>query len=125
MKQSVVSGVLVFNDKNEVLLVKKPDGVGPYPGTYLTPGGGVHIAEPADKAATRELYEETGVEVKNLKRMWFSDVVTPNWEGVETHYIMLFYTAEYVSGNLQSTEEEPELEIIQWFDKKEVQKLPL
>ena len=37
MKKVVVTGVLVKNDKEEYLLVKKPKGVGPYAGTYLTP----------------------------------------------------------------------------------------
>ena len=67
MNKSVVTGILVRNDKGNLLLVKKPDGVGPYAGMYLTPGGGVKTGEAVDNAVLRELYEETGVKINNLK----------------------------------------------------------
>jgi len=123
--KSVVTGVPVSKD-DKVLLVKKPDGVGPYAGMYLTPGGGVKTGEPADKAALRELYEETGVNVTDLQRLGFDDAVTANWKGVETHYIMLLYTAKYLAGDLAPTEgDDDHLAVIKWFSKEELQKLPL
>lgn len=76
MNISVVTGILVKNDEGKILLVKKPDGVGPYQGNFLTPGGGVESGESIDKAVQRELYEETGVKVNNLKRVLFDDDFT-------------------------------------------------
>ena len=112
MKKSVVTGILVRKD-DKVILVKKPENVGPYAGTYLTPGGGVNTEEEIDEAALRELYEETGVKVTNLNRAYFDNAVTENWKGDKTHYIMLLYTAYYLSGNLQSTKgDDDNLEII-------------
>lgn len=126
LKKSVVTGILVSNSEGKLLLVKKPDGVGPYKGTYLTPGGGVNIGEPADEAALRELYEETSVKVRNLKRVFFDDDVTENWQGIPRHYIMLMYTADYVSGDLRPTEgDDDNLEVINWFAKDELGALPL
>lgn len=126
LKKSVVTGVLVRNAAGKLLLVKKHEGVGPYAGTYLTPGGGVNTGEAADKAALRELYEETGVKVKNLKRVFFDDDVTENWQGVPRHYIMLMYTADYVSGDLHPTEgDDDNLEVIKWFSKDELDSIPL
>lgn len=126
LKKSVVSGVLVKNDEGKLLLVKKPDGVGPYAGMYLTPGGGVETGEFADAAALRELYEETGVKVRNLQRVYFDDDITENWEGIKRHFIMLLYTADYVSGDLQPTEgDDDNLEIIRWFTVEELKSLPL
>jgi len=126
MKKSAVTGILVSNSDGKLLLVKKPDGVGPYKGTYLTPGGGVNTGEPADEAALRELYEETGVKVENLKRVFFDDDVTENWEGIPRHYIMLMYTADYVSGDLKPTEgDDDNLEVIKWFSKDELKGIPL
>ena len=124
--KSVVTGILVKHPDGRVLLVKKPDGVGPFPGTYLTPGGGVSDGEPIDEAALRELYEETGVKVKNLKRAFFDDFITPNWRGDVRHFIALLYTADYVSGDLQPTEgDDDNLEVIKWFTAEEVKRLPL
>lgn len=126
MDKSVVTGILVKNSEGKLLLVKKPDGVGPYAGMYLTPGGGVKTGEAIDNAVLRELYEETGVKVKNLKRITFDDAVTDNWQGIETHYIMLLYTGDYVSGNLKPTDgDDDNLEIIKWFTVEELNDLPL
>lgn len=126
MNKSVVTGILVLNSEGKLLLVKKPDGVGPYAGTFLTPGGGVKIGEPIDEAVLRELYEETGVRIRNLKRVFFDDGVTKNWKGVETHYIMLLYTADYVSGDLRPTEgDDDNLEVIDWFKVENLANLQL
>jgi len=126
LKKSVVSGILVKNSEGKLLLVKKPDGVGPYKGTYMTPGGGVETGESADDAASRELYEETGVKLSNLKRVFFDDDVTDNWEGIPRHYIMLMYTGDYVSGDLKPTEgDDDNLEVIKWFSIEEAKGLPL
>jgi 8-oxo-dGTP diphosphatase len=126
MEKTVVTGILVKNDEGKVLLVKKRDGVGPYAGTYLTPGGGVKIGESADEAVQRELYEETGVKAANIKRVLFDDDVTENWKGEKTHFIMLLYTGDYVSGELKPTKNDDDnLEIIKWFSPSDVVKLSL
>jgi 8-oxo-dGTP diphosphatase len=116
LKKTVVAGVLVKNADNEFLLVKKANNVGPYAGTYLTPGGGVETGESADNAALRELYEETGVKVKNFQRAFFDDDVTENWEGIKRHFIMLLYSADYESGELHQTEgNDDEFEDVGWY----------
>lgn len=126
LKKSVVTGVLVTNADNQLLLVKKPDGVGPYAGTYLTPGGGVNTGERIIDAAQRELYEETGVRATNLRPVLFDDDITENWLGELRHYIMLMYTGDYVSGDLQPTDgDDDNLEVIKWFRTDELNDLPL
>jgi 8-oxo-dGTP diphosphatase len=126
MRISVVTGILVKNIHNQYLLVKKIPDVGPYPDTYLTPGGGVNPGEPIDHAVLRELFEETGVTVTNLKRVIFDDALTPNWQGIETHYIMLLYTADYVSGNLQPTAgNDDQFSDVRWASVSDLNTLPL
>jgi ADP-ribose pyrophosphatase YjhB (NUDIX family) len=126
METVVVTGILVRNTKGQLLLVKKPADVGPYSGMYLPPGGNVERNEPVDEAALRELYEETGVKVKNLKRVYFDDNFTEDWQGRRKHFIGLLYTADYESGNLQPTEEDDDkLEVIRWFSPGELHDLPL
>jgi ADP-ribose pyrophosphatase YjhB (NUDIX family) len=125
LKKVVVSGVLVRNG-DKILLLRKADGAGPYGGTYLTPGGGVETGESIDDAATRELYEETGVKVKNLKRAYFDDDVTENWQGIKKHYIMLLYTADYESGDLKPTEgNDDKFDDVGWFSKADLNSIKM
>jgi ADP-ribose pyrophosphatase YjhB (NUDIX family) len=125
MNKAVVVGVLVKN-ADKFLLVKKADNIGPYAGTYLTPGGYIEKNESADAAVIRELYEETGVKVKNLTRVFFDDDITQNWRGEKVHFIMLLYSAEFVSGNLKPTAgDDDNLEVIKWFSMDEIKSLPL
>ena len=126
VEKSVVTGILVRDAEGKVLLVKKSDGRGPYAGMYLTPGGGVEDGEPVDVAALRELYEETGVKVNNLKRVYFDDGITANWEGIQKHFIDLLYTADYVSGDLKPTEgNDDDFEVIGWFSASKLKTMAL
>lgn len=126
LPRSIVTGVLVFNDKQEILLCLKPKGVGPYPDMYLTPGGHIDPDETAAEGATREVLEETGVTISQLIPLMFDEFITPNWKGVETHFITLLYTAKYVSGELkESAADDDHMREIRWFNKKDLKALPL
>lgn len=126
MNRSFVTGILVKNDEGKVLLVKKPDGVGPYAGMFLTPGGGVEIGESADEAVQRELYEETGVKAANIRRVFFDDDITENWRGEKTHFVMLMYTGEYISADLKPTENNDDVfDVVKWFAPEELITIPL
>ena len=126
IEKSVVTGVLVKNTDDKFLLVKKSGNRGPYAGAYLTPGGGVEDGESVDQAALRELYEETGVTVRNLKRVWFDDDITEDWQGIKKHFIGLLYTADYVSGDLKPTEgNDDDFEAVGWFSIQELSIIPL
>lgn len=63
----VGSAVLVFNRENEVMLQLRSDT-----GKWGIPGGAMEPGESFEETARRELFEETGL---NLKRLKFLDVV--------------------------------------------------
>ena len=54
--------VLVFNEKNELLLNLRSDT-----STWGIPGGGKELNETLEECAIRELKEETNIDVKDLK----------------------------------------------------------
>jgi len=56
---------IVFDRKGRVLLIRR--GHPPYKGRYALPGGFIEIGETAEAACRRELEEETGVKVRELK----------------------------------------------------------
>ncbi|MGG3943706.1 NUDIX domain-containing protein [Peribacillus psychrosaccharolyticus] len=55
------SVVIILNDQNEVLLQKRHDGY------WGLPGGLMDLGESFEEVAKREVFEETGLIVKNLQ----------------------------------------------------------
>ncbi len=62
MLMTVGCGVLIENEKGQVLLQKRSDT-----GEWCVPGGALELGETYEEAATRELREEVGIEVENLR----------------------------------------------------------
>ena len=69
------SVVLLFNEKNEILLEERLDD-----GYFDFPSGGIDLGETAEEAASRELFEETGLVADELE---FFKLYT----GEITHYV--------------------------------------
>jgi len=86
------SCVYVTNKNGKVLAVERQEE----PGAYGFPGGNVELGEDPEDAATRELWEETGLILKDI-RLLFSDI---NDDG----YLVRVYAGN-VSGNLRSSSE--------------------
>ena len=73
---------VVYNDKGEVLLIKKSRGA--YKGLLDLPGGGIDYGESADDTLRREFSEEVGLSIKEyqLKTVVTNYVV---WDLDENH----------------------------------------
>lgn len=63
MNYKLISRVLVINNKNEILILKRSVN-GSNPNKYELPGGKINQGEQPIDAAVRELAEETGVFTK-------------------------------------------------------------
>ena len=96
---SVGATVLVFNEKNEILLNLRADT-----GTWGIIGGGMEPGESLEETASRELWEEAGLWAESFellsvlsgKELFFR---YPN--GDETYTVIVLYKAAGVSGTLQ------------------------
>ena len=58
-----VVGPLIFNDENEILLIKSPK----FNGKYIVPGGHIEIGETMEEALKREIKEETNLDIKDIE----------------------------------------------------------
>lgn len=100
MKSRIIVVGLIKKD-SKVLLGQKPPGVGPYPNTWHIPDGGVNLEEEnCEEAILREIREETGLEVKNLKKVAWDTDVELDKQGEPTYYIFLQFSCDYESGKL-------------------------
>ncbi|TDQ32157.1 NUDIX hydrolase [Aureibacillus halotolerans] len=92
------SVVIILNEQNEVLLQKRHDGY------WGLPGGLMDLGESFEEVAKREVFEETGLVVKNLKLLnVFSGseyyFKVPN--GDELYSVTAVYYTRDVSGDMK------------------------
>lgn len=122
MKSRVVVTILVEYHK-KYLLGKKPKGVGPYPDTWHFPGGGVSLGEESIfDAVKREIKEETGLTVRNIRPVIFDEDHEPDKKGEMTHYLFLVFKADAVHARHQAGDD---IHQLQWFTREELMELPL
>ena len=93
------AGVIIENDKGEILLIKRTDN-----GCWGYAGGSVELGEKVEDAACREVFEETGFIVDELELFSvFSGEDTrytyPN--GDEVHNIDIVYICRKFHGELK------------------------
>ena len=117
MTQSLPVGVcVIILRKGKVLLGKR----GPksfYSDHWCCPGGKLEPFESVEECAEREVFEETGLKIKNLKKLALNNDPMPE---VNKHYLTHILKAEHAGGELTINEPEKFIET-QWF---EVSKLP-
>lgn len=81
----------------EVLLIRR--GQPPRAGEWSIPGGKQEWGETVQEAARREVMEETGVEIANLKLIDVVDAIIRAQHGVVARHLTLVdYRADWVSG---------------------------
>ena len=93
-----VAVVMLVIHEGAVLLVKR--GVEPKKGTWALPAGFVNAQEDPAEAAAREIREETGLAVENVRLL----DVFPN-PGDGTADILIAYGADVVGGDLQADDD--------------------
>jgi 8-oxo-dGTP diphosphatase len=62
---ALTTDCVIFNPEARVLLIRR--GHQPFRGAYALPGGFVDVGETTDSACRREVEEETGLEVHDLR----------------------------------------------------------
>ncbi|MDO8481566.1 MAG: NUDIX hydrolase [bacterium] len=85
-------GVCIRKD-GKVLMGKRKGGT--MPGTWCFPGGKLDMNEDLETCTIRETREETGVEIKNIRFITFTNDVAKD---MGFHYITLFYAADWKAG---------------------------
>ena len=92
-------GVVVLNERGEVLLAKR--GKPPRAGEWSIPGGLLDLGEQLEDAARREVREECNIEIAIGGFIaTFEPILYDATGEIEYHYVLIDYWATYVSGDL-------------------------
>jgi len=111
MEKNARIGVGVFIFKNGKFLMGKRMG-SHGEGSWSVPGGHLEFGESFADTARREVKEETGLEVDNVR---FGAVTNDYFESEGKHYVTIWMLSDYKSG--EATILEPDKYIDQdWFD---------
>ncbi|MRH43277.1 NUDIX domain-containing protein [Aquibacillus halophilus] len=92
------SVVIILNEQNEVLLQKRQDG------NWGLPGGLMDLGESFEEVAKREVFEESGLVVKNLKLLNVfsgSEYYLKVANGDELYSVTAVYYTKDVSGDMK------------------------
>ncbi len=107
---------MVENEKTlaiEILLGKRLASHGI--GEYSLPGGHVEFMESPEDACVREVFEETGLKILDVRRFDAFPYTNDFFPNDGKHYITLFFTAHVSGGVLQNREKE-KCESWDWYD---------
>lgn len=86
-------------------------------GQWIIPGGKIEPFETIQEASTREIKEETGIEVGNQEMLFLSEKVNPPDE----HRLVIYVQGQATGGVLRSTfTEEDELSEVRWVDPRDL-----
>ena len=103
----------ILNEKEELLVCRRAKE--PKLGTLDLAGGFADRFETGEEGVAREVMEETGIRIKNLK--YFGSQPWPYPSGV-----MIGFTADYESGEIKLQEEE--LSAASFFHREHLPELP-
>jgi 8-oxo-dGTP diphosphatase len=107
-RPSVGIAVIIVK-KGKVLLGKRKGSHGS--GSWAFPGGHLEMNESIEDCARREVFEETGLSIKNIRYATFTNDI---FQEEQKHYVTLFVVAEYNGGELRINEPD-KCEKWEWF----------
>lgn len=110
VKRPYVGVAIIVIKDGKVLLGKRKNSHGS--GTWHFPGGHLEFNESIEACARREVFEETGLRIKNIR---LGPYTNDMFAKEQKHYITLFAVAEYDSGVLELKEPE-KCETWDWFE---------
>lgn len=123
--RNIVVG-LVWNQAGDLLFCRMPPDRGVFPGDWGFPGGGIEPGERMEQALRRELREELGIEVEDIRPAFFKDAAYPKLKAdgstIDTYMIFLLFHCRIVDSEIKLNDEFTEY---RWVAQKDIGKLVL
>ena len=116
----VAVGAVVIKD-DAILLVKR--GMPPGKDLWAIPGGGLQLGETLERAAEREIMEETGVIIRARNPIYTFDFIERDDEDrIRFHYVIIDILADYIAGTPHGADDAADA---RWFTVKDLQTIPI
>jgi len=115
----VTVGALIFNERDEVLMVRTHK----WSDMWGIPGGKIKWGETSEEALRRELLEETGQVVADIRFVLVQDCIHSDEFYRDAHFVLLNYTCR--SRGDQPVKLNEEAEEYRWVTLAEAMELPL
>jgi 8-oxo-dGTP diphosphatase len=93
-------GVFVFKD-GKFLMQKRKGSHGE--GSWSLPGGHLEFGESFEETARREVMEEAGIEIKNVR---FGAITNDHFVDENKHYVTIWMLSEWANGEVKNMEPE-------------------
>ncbi len=114
MKQ--VTKCLIKNENDQILFLKRSDD-DDHGGSWETPGGGVDEGETLEEGCIREVKEEAGCDITDVK--FFETIQIPDSETAEVFEVHLF-SATLKEGSAVNLDDNPDHQDSIWLKANEV-----
>ena len=82
----------------------------------ITPGGGIELFERMEDTVKREIMEETGLEITNIKQLGTYEIIN----NPDEHRIIIYWSADY---NKNSVHSATDLLDAKFYTKEEIKEL--
>jgi len=112
-------GALIFNDRDEVLMVQTHK----WSNLWGIPGGKIKWGEPGPAALRREIREETGLEVSDIHFQIVQDCIHSKEFYRDAHFVLLNYTCRTPDGSNVRLNEEAQA--FRWVSLAQAQSMAL
>ena len=103
--------VLIKSNNKLLLGIRNKE---PNKGLIITPGGGVELFENMIDTVKREIMEETGLEITNIKQLKTYEIINKPDE----HRIIIYWSADYYKNSIHSASD---LTNAKFYSKEEIQ----
>jgi len=111
------TGAFIFNPHGQVLLIKTHK----WKGKYAVPGGHIELGESMEKALIREVREETGLDIYDIKPIYVAEMIFDKLFFKKKHFIFLDYFCRTKSTKVKLNNEAEEY---LWISPEKAVKLP-
>lgn len=105
--------VLIKSNNKLLLGIRNKE---PNKGMIITPGGGVELFERMEDTVRREIMEETGLEVTNIKQLKTYEIIN----NPDEHRIIIYWSADYDKNSIHSA---TDLAGAKFYTREEIKEL--